>query len=244
MARTVEQTRGPAATAAPRPAEGNGRAEAPPTISRPKSGVRRLILPVLAIVLVATGGFGFLYYQQIDAYVSTDNALVTGNLIHVGPTSAAHVRSVNVQVGDRVERNQTLASVVIASGQTQALRSTLDGVVLARHANPGDTLAAGRPVVSVLDGDELWVQAQVEETQVGRLRPGQPVDVTVEALGRTIQGRLHSIGSGSTAALAPTSSSPTNPVRTRPLVPVRIAVDPGEAALLYGGQAFVKIFVR
>lgn len=241
MARTEEQTRPAAAAVGARPAPNNGRGEAPPADKPPPSPLRRLILPTLLIVLVISLGLGLMYFQQLDAYVSTDQALVTGTLIQFGPTSPVQVRTVNVEVGDRVDRGQVLATIVGPSGQTQSLRSSLDGIVLARYANPGDTHPAGRPIVSVLDPGELWVQAQIEESQVGRLRPGQTAEVTIEALGRTIQGRVLSVGGASSAALAnPTSLPP----RTRQQVPVRIAVDPGSAALVYGGQAYVRIFVR
>jgi multidrug resistance efflux pump len=202
------------------------------------------MLPSLVVVVILAAVLGFLFFLQQDAYVVTDNAHVTGNLIQVGATSAAQVRSVAVDVGDRVERNQAVASVIGPGGQIMSLRSTLDGIVLARYANPGDAVTAGRPILSVLDPYDLWVQAQIDEGQVGRVRPGQMVEVSVEALGRTVPGRVVSVGGASAAALAQGQSQPAGALRARQTVPVKIGVDPEAGQLLYGGQAFVKIAVR
>lgn len=58
--------------------------------------------------------------------------------------------------------------------------SPLTGIVLSKNAEPGDYVAAGTPVVTVGDLSEVWLRAYVEETDLGRVKVGQPVEVTTD----------------------------------------------------------------
>jgi multidrug resistance efflux pump len=244
LARTEEQRAGGGQRGVrPSAAEVNGRhnggASAGP---RRPYALRRIILPALIIVILLAVALGALYFFDQASYVSTDNAAITGTLVQLGPPNAGQLRSVAVDVGDSVEKNQVVATVTSAGGQSASLRSPLDGVVLARFANPGDTVTAGRPVVSLVDPSDLWVQAQLDESLVGRVRPGQVVDVTIDAVGSTLEGRVVTVGRASTASVSP-SANPNSNSRSKPVVPVKIAIEQLNPALVYGGQAFVRIHV-
>ncbi len=76
------------------------------------------------------------------------------------------------------------------------LRAPLTGTVLAKHAEPGELLAAGAPVITVARLDEVWVRAYVPETQLGRIKLGQPATVTSDTWkGRSYRGRVSFIAS-------------------------------------------------
>lgn len=76
------------------------------------------------------------------------------------------------------------------------LSAPLTGTVLAKHAEPGELLAAGSPVITVARLDEVWVRAFLPETQLGKVRLGQPATVTSDSWkGRTYQGRVSFIAS-------------------------------------------------
>ena len=212
--------------------------------TRKPYALRRIILPALIIVLLLSVVLGALYFMDQASYVSTDNAIITGTMVQLSAPSGGPVRSVLVEVGEGVERNQVLATLGGPGGQTLSLRSSIDGVVLARYANPGDTLAAGRPVLSVVDPLDLWAQANIDETLVARVRPGQIADVTVDAVGSTLQGRVLAVGRASIAATSPNATSQgTGALRARPVVQVKIGFDEPVSALVFGGQAFVRIRV-
>src|SRR3972149_6241159 len=69
--------------------------------------------------------------------------------------------------------------------------SPLAGVVLSKNAEPGDYVAAGTPVVTVGDLADVWLRAYIEETELGRVKVGQPVDVTADTYpGKTYAGRI------------------------------------------------------
>ena len=242
MARTEEQVRGAARVIGGAEAATNGRDQEAGSPTRQPYALRRLILPALLATLLLAVVLGGLYFADQAGYVSTDNAVITGTMVQLGAANAGQVRSVLVDVGESVERNQVLATMAGAGGQTISLRSSLDGVVLARYANAGDTIAAGRPVVSVLDPSDLWVQAQVDETLVGRVRPGQIADLTVDAVGSTLQGRVLTVGRASAASVAANAGSQSSAaLRAKQVVPVKIGIDQPNSSLVYGGQAFVRI---
>ena len=76
------------------------------------------------------------------------------------------------------------------------LTAPITGTVLAKHAEPGEQLAAGSPVITVARLDEVWVRAYLPETQLGRIKLGQPVVVTSDTWkGREYPGTVSFIAS-------------------------------------------------
>jgi len=230
------------AQAATAPTNGaHGDMEALPSPPARRRSLRAWTLWRMVIALVPVTVFAVLYAYHLLSYISTDNALVTGTLVQLGPLTAAQVRTVTADVGDEVIRNQQLATVFTASGQLQSLRAPFDGVVVARYANPGDALTAGKAALAVLNTDELWVEARVEEWQATRIRQGQTAEVTIDALGQTVRGQVFSVGSASIASLSGQQSGPSfGAGRPRQLVPVRVSIDHADLYLFYGGLATVK----
>lgn len=244
MARTQERPPATAVAERPPPIGADGADGVPALQRRRRYAVRAIILPAVLVALVPVALFGLLYLQDQLGYVSTDNAVVTGSLFHLGPSSAGPVRAVAVDVGDEVSRDQVVATVSGASGQNVTLRSPVDGVVLARYANPGDVLASGKPVLTIANPGDFWIEARVEEGQFARVRPGQIADVTVDALGRTLRGRVASVGGASVGSMSSPSVGQGPTLRVRQLIPVRIEIEHDSQALVYGGLAFVRIHVR
>lgn len=99
-------------------------------------------------------------------------------------------------------RDQAIAQRAQAKGalaQAEAARSwaritsPIDGVVTARLVDPGDQAAPGRPLVEVEDPTSFRVDVHVGESQVDRIKVGSTVGVRIDALGRTLQGRIAQI---------------------------------------------------
>jgi Cu(I)/Ag(I) efflux system membrane fusion protein len=71
------------------------------------------------------------------------------------------------------------------------LRSPFDGVVNEVMARPGMNVKMGDKLVSVLDLSNLWVWAEFYENEIGLLKKGQPVDITLPALpNQTFRGQI------------------------------------------------------
>jgi membrane fusion protein (multidrug efflux system) len=113
-----------------------------------------------------------------------------------------------------------------------ALRDTrivapVDGWVSARNAEDGQTLAAGQAVVTISPANRIYVTANYKETQINRIRPGMPVDISVDACGGArVRGTVAGFAPVAQNALSslPALSAPTNFVKVTQRVPVRIAL--------------------
>jgi len=74
--------------------------------------------------------------------------------------------------------------------------SPVDGVVLVKSADVGEVLAAGTTVVTVGDIDHPWLRAYINETDLGRVKPGMRAKVTTDSYpGKVYDGRVSFIAS-------------------------------------------------
>ncbi len=90
------------------------------------------------------------------------------------------------------------AQAVLRQSETVAkeaeIRAPADGVILHRMAEPGLLLAAGQPAVTMAFANRLYVRTFVPETQLGRVRQGQPAEVSVDAFpGKSFPARVTEI---------------------------------------------------
>jgi membrane fusion protein (multidrug efflux system) len=128
---------------------------------------------------------------------------------------------------------------------TVTVQSPVDGVVMAVPTTPGASVQAGQALITVVDPSQMWVNANIEETNVGRLKVGQPVTVHVDALGTDVAGRVESItpATASSFSLLPTTNTSGNFTKVTQLVPVRISVNVGNQPVLLGSSVEVKVQV-
>ncbi len=105
-----------------------------------------------------------------------------------------------------------------------------DGVVADKTAMTGQITAAGQPLCRIvqISGSHAWIDANFKETQLRRIRVGQPVTFTIDAdSGQEFQGHVASLGAGSGAAfsLLPPENATGNWIKVVQRLPVRIALD-------------------
>jgi len=107
-------------------------------------------------------------------------------LLKAGPRPDA-VRQARARV-DASSAGLALAETRLSQA---TLTSPMAGLVLAKHAEPGEMLAAGAPVVTVAHMDEVWVRGYIPETELGRVKVGQTARVTTDTWpGRNFEGRV------------------------------------------------------
>lgn len=155
-------------------------------------------------------------------------------------------------------RAQTLAQAQAAHAAVERaridlsrteIRAPIGGVVGARGVRPGQYVRAGSSLMSIVPLGEAYVVANFKETQVNRLRIGQPVEIHADAFGdATITGRIDSFApaTGSEFALIPVENAVGNFTKIAQRLPVRIAVDrdtPLAGALRPGLSVKVKVDV-
>ncbi len=102
-----------------------------------------------------------------------------------------------------------------------------DGIISKRSVQMGQYLQAGTPICSTVDFMHLWVSANFKETQIEDMRPGQVVEIRVDAFpSAKVMGKVESFGgaTGAKFSLLPPDNSTGNFVKITQRVPVRIAI--------------------
>jgi len=107
------------------------------------------------------------------------------------------------------------------------IRSPVTAIVGRKTVEVGQNVGIGQELVDVVPLDDVWVTANFKETQLEHMRPGQPVEIKVDAYGRTWKGHLTNLGSGtgSVFSLLPPENATGNYVKVVQRVPVRIDFD-------------------
>ena len=106
------------------------------------------------------------------------------------------------------------------------LRSPVTGVIGKRRLEVGQSVSIGQDLIDIVSLDDVWITANFRETQLARLRPGQPVEIKIGAYGRTWTGHVTNLGgsSGSVfSAMTPKASG--DRVKAGQRVPIRIDFD-------------------
>lgn len=105
--------------------------------------------------------------------------------------------------------------------------SPVDGVVGNRAVQLGQFVATGSHLLSVVPLETVWVEANFKETQIGAMRPGQPVTVTVDAYpDLPLHGTVASFSpaSGAQFSLLPPENATGNFTKVVQRIPVRITL--------------------
>ena len=127
------------------------------------------------------------------------------------------------------------------------ITSPIDGVVAKKIANIGEVIKAGQPVAVIIDLNNIWVEANLEETKVEHVRLGQSVDLKVDAYPKTkFKGKVINVGAAAASefALIPENRSGGNFTKVTQRIPIRIEViDPAEQ-LRPGMMVVVGIDIR
>jgi membrane fusion protein (multidrug efflux system) len=134
----------------------------------------------------------------------------------------------------------------LGAGDTHVdVQAPFDGVVIAEPVAVGSAVSPGQAIVTLVDPTQLRVVANIEETNIGRVKIGQRVTVHVDALNADIPGMVDVItpATAGTSSLLPPSNASGNFTKVTQLVPVRIAVNLGNQPLLLGANVEVKIRV-
>ena len=102
------------------------------------------------------------------------------------------------------------------------------GVVSKKTVELGQLVQAGQPLMSVVPLEDVWVTANLKETEVADVKPGEPVDFTVDAYpGRHFTGHVQSLSpaTGARFSLLPPDNATGNFTKVVQRVPVRVRPD-------------------
>ena len=171
----------------------------------------------------------------------------------------AEVQRAREQEGGSDEDNAQLrsAATTLAKAELDLANTRVQarsaGLVTDLRTEVGQFAAAGKPVLTLITINDVWISAEFTENNLGHMLPGTPVRVVLDALpGRVFQGHVRSIGYGvSVGSEAPPGGLPTvqnsrDWLRAAQRFPVIIEFERGQLdeprALRIGGQAEVMAF--
>ena len=131
--------------------------------------------------------------------------------------------------------------------EDRTIKSPVPAVIDRTFVLPGEYVAAGQRILMLHNPNEVWVEANIKETQVGQVKLGQTVHVTVDAYpGVRFTGKVTRIGSATTArfALLPTPNPSGNFTKITQRVPVKIDIVNPPRPLTPGMMVEVEIDIR
>jgi membrane fusion protein (multidrug efflux system) len=126
------------------------------------------------------------------------------------------------------------------------VKAPVDGIFSNRMVNTGDFIAAGQRLANVVPLDDVYIDANFKETQLRRLKPGQPVSIELDAdSSRAIEGTVEALApaAGSVFTLLPPDNATGNFTKIVQRVPVRVKV-PADIARENLLRAGMSVYVR
>jgi membrane fusion protein (multidrug efflux system) len=147
--------------------------------------------------------------RAADAALAAAQAALVGADARVGAARAAR---------DQAALNLSYTNITAPSG----------GVVSKKTVEVGQLVQPGQPLMSVVPLDDIWVTANLKETQTANVHPGAVADITVDAYpGRHFAGHVESIApaTGARFSLLPPDNATGNFTKVVQRIPVRIKLD-------------------
>ncbi|MFT6581579.1 MAG: HlyD family secretion protein [Alphaproteobacteria bacterium] len=129
----------------------------------------------------------------------------------------------------------------------RSIRAPVSGVIDKVFVDTGEYISPGQRLSLTHDPHSIWIEANIKETEIRKLKIGQIVDVGVDAYpDNSFAGRVITIGNTTTAefALLPSPNPSGNFTKITQRLPVRIAIDQEEGLLRPGMMVEVNIDIR
>jgi membrane fusion protein (multidrug efflux system) len=125
------------------------------------------------------------------------------------------------------------------------IRAPFPGVVVKRYRHLGDFASAGVAILSMYNPDLIYVTANLEETRLRGVAPGNPVDLEVDAFAEPFRGRVVWVNksTGAQFALMPRNVVSGEFTKVVQRVPVRIAIEKDERWPLLRAGLSVRVVI-
>ncbi len=187
--------------------------------------------------------------QRVEREVRIAAANLQGAEARVREAEAERARF-EVLAGQRAVLEQREAEIVTRMQrqrldlEDRTVRSPLSGVVDRKFVEAGEYVSPGQRLMLLHDPAQVWIEANIKETDLRRLAVGQAVRVRVDAYpDEAFEGKVERIGHSATStfALLPSPNPSGNFTKITQRVPVRIALAQREARLRPGMMVEIKI---
>lgn len=205
-----------------------------------KFGVK--LAGILALLIIIGGAIGYYFIWNSANTLTTDNAKVTAKFYTITPMGSGKLSKLSVHVGSLVEANEIIGKV----DNVGYLRSPIDGEIVQANATVNQLVGPTTVAAVVADTSDIYVQANIEETEIAKIKVGQSVKIKLDAYpGMTYLGLVREIDrTTQTAISGNTMSYSTSGTYTKvtQLIPVKIQItDTVDLQNLIGTNATVTI---
>ncbi len=214
----------------------------------PKTANRKISKPmviaaVIVIFLAGLGLAGYFIYEG-NFYYQTDNAKVDTTIYQLTATARGQLIKMDAYQSEKVTAGQVLARV----DNGPYITSPIDGTVIAVKMQQGDYANTSDVVMVVAKTSDMYITANVEETDILKIHVGQSVSVSLDAFGRDFSGYVKDVDAITSTKLTSSATSFTTSgtyTKVTQLIPVKIKlVDNVDLAAIIGTNATVKIRIK
>jgi len=200
-------------------------------------GILSLVILLCVILLIY-------FVWDGNTYFSTQNAKVNATTINIVPSSAGRLTRWTVKEGDTVTENEIIGRVE----NSTYLRSPINGRVVKSSVTVNQLVSQASVVGVIADTSDMFVQANIDETEIMKVKEGQKVSVKLDAFPhRTFMGVVEEIDMLTQDALGGVLNFTTSGtfVKTTKLIPVKIRLNDNiDLSLILGTNATIKIRLR
>lgn len=170
--------------------------------------------------------------QQRIAQAQSRLAQRKADLLSAGsaPQQIASSRAKAAAALSDANRAQALVKTAqLNLGYTKII-APVSGIVGRKTVEEGQRVQPGQQLLTIIPLDDIWITANFKETQLRKMKPGQPVTIYADATGQEYHGHIDQIGgaTGSKFSLLPPENATGNYVKVVQRVPVRVLLDQGE----------------
>ena len=147
----------------------------------------------------------------------------------------------------RVKQAEAAAAIAALQLEYTKVRTDIAGVVTKRSVEPGQLVSPDRMLMAIVDLGDAWVVANLKETQLAEIVPGQLAEVEIDTYAGTLSGHVDSVaaGTGARFSLLPPENASGNFIKVTQRIPVKIKIDDrGKRVLRPGMSAEVVIHTR
>ncbi|HDX9576841.1 HlyD family efflux transporter periplasmic adaptor subunit [Bacillus cytotoxicus] len=204
---------------------------------------RMIIINIITLIVLVGGGVGgYYYYNQSQNYLKTENAKIDGKIIPIASPVAGKLTEWKAEVGKNYNENDKLGAVsTVGPNGEQTVDVTIpkNATVVQANATTNALVGAGSPIAYAYDMNDLWVTANIEETDVDSVHKGQEVDVYVDAYpDTTLTGKVEQVGltTANTFSMLPSSNATANYTKVTQVVPVKVSLDHSKSVNIVPGM--------
>jgi len=214
-----------------------------PKTAKRKISKTTVILAAIVILLAGLGIAGY-FINEGTYYYQTDNAKVDTAIYQLTANANGKLINMYVSQGEEVKAGQVL--VRVENGPF--IVSPIDSTVIDVKMQEGDYAIASDVVMVVAKTSDMYITANVEETNILKIHEGQSVSVSLDAYGRSFDGYVEDVNTVTSTELTGSATSFTTSgtySKVTQLIPVKIKLlDNVDLTSIIGTNATVKIRIK